>query len=686
MVVTRLRHLRFVVTLWLAVGVPLSAVAQAPVPPAATRVSYDAAFYSAFSPRTALDMIRQTPGFVFDEGDVELRGFTGAVGNVLIDGERLSAKSQLLSDVLARVPASEVVRIEILRGTEVAGDASGAAVLANVVRTRTANNGTWSLGPEVTNQKKLAPTGSLAWSGRSDATQYSLGANMYTHDHEAGDTREVTDGTGTVVAQRRGAVPHEDGEYALNGQVSFPAGSGELTFTGQAAFAEHEEVWSMRTTTPEDELIEIEHAPYQEDTLSGEAGVNWQRPLGEWDMELVALLTRKNFGSDATYTHFDASGAQDLQSVQNVDQDSGESILRGTFTRALGRGQLETGGEVAINTLDGTSDLTEDVGAGPVPIDLPNADLSVEENRAEGFVSYATPLDDNWSFDARLAAETSRLSFTGDTEQSVSLTYVKPRLQFTRKFAEHQLQMRVFRDVGQLDFTDFVSTAQLTDDVIEGGNPDLRPQTAWAVELDTDLRFAGDTALRVRLFRHFLDDVIDFVAVGPPGEQFDAPGNIGEGTLTGIQVSLRVPLQPVLPGATFSVNTTLSNSEVTDPTTGEERQISDFIEDTLTAELRQDLSAAKFSWGLVFTGYSPETDYGLREIDSFRQLRRLDAWIETTAFEAFKIRLTANSITGDTERRDRRLYEPDRTGVLFARELSNFQPGTWWLLTASGSF
>src|SRR5262245_32583141 len=118
------------------------------------RVVYDAAYFSAFAPRTALDMVKQTPGFVFDQGDEELRGFTGAVGNVLIDGERLSAKSQTLSDVLERVPAAEVSRIEILRGAEVAGDASGAAVLANVVRTRTANNGTWDAGVEVTNERK----------------------------------------------------------------------------------------------------------------------------------------------------------------------------------------------------------------------------------------------------------------------------------------------------------------------------------------------------------------------------------------------------------------------------------------------------------------------------------------------------------------------------------------------------
>src|SRR5262245_20725301 len=66
------------------------------------RVVYAAAFYAQFAPRTALDMVRQTPGFVLQTGDGERRGFSGAVGNVLIDGERLSAKSQSLEGVLGR--------------------------------------------------------------------------------------------------------------------------------------------------------------------------------------------------------------------------------------------------------------------------------------------------------------------------------------------------------------------------------------------------------------------------------------------------------------------------------------------------------------------------------------------------------------------------------------------------------
>ena len=156
------------------------------------------------------------------------------MGNVLIDGQRLGAKSQSLEDVLQRVPASEVLRIEILRGSDVAGDASNAAVLANVVRTRTAGGGTWMAGFEMTNEENPTPTGRLAWSGRSEDREYSIGANTYSHDHNSEGPREVTDGAGTLVARRYGGFPHEQSEHALNGQYSQALGEGKLMITGQA--------------------------------------------------------------------------------------------------------------------------------------------------------------------------------------------------------------------------------------------------------------------------------------------------------------------------------------------------------------------------------------------------------------------------------------------------------------------
>ena len=647
---------------------------------------YDAAFYAQFAPRTALDMINQTPGFSFDGGDDQTRGFSGAVGNVLIDGERLGAKSQTLEDVLLRVPASEVLRVEILRGADVAGDASNKAVLANVIRTRTAGGGTWMAGFEMTNQKQPTPTGRFAWSGRSEDREYSIGATTYGHDHNSDGPREVTDGNGDPVANRTGGFPHVQGEHALNGQYSQGVGGGRLVVTGQASYIEYNEDFWLRTTAPDGSLLESEVDPYAENTRSGEVGVTYQRPVASWDMTLTALATRKHYESDVVSTHFDAADIQDSEFTQALRQRSGETIGRATFTRDLSVGRLEAGAEVAVNTLDGEMDLTEDDGSGPVPVPVPNSNLSVEENRGEAFVSHAWQINPLWSLDSRLAAEFSRLSFTGDTEQSVSLTYVKPRVQLTRKFGQHQLQMRVFRDVGQLDFTDFVSTARLADDLINGGNPDLVPQTAWAAEVEGDLRFANDAAVRVRLFHHWLDDVVDFVPVGLPNALIDAPGNIGRGTMDGVELSLRLPLKPLLPGGTLTVAGAWRDTDVVDPLTLEHRQISDFMENDVKVELRQDLNAAKLAWGLNYQGYSHDSDFRSREIDTFRQLPRLDAFIETTWIADTKIRLVLQNVLDLAEERDRRFYTPDRNGALALRETASFYPDLWWMLTVSGNF
>jgi outer membrane receptor protein involved in Fe transport len=659
----------------------------APVMASADRVSYDATFYSSFSPRTALDMINQTPGFVLvaDDQD-ERRGFSGAVGNVLIDGQRLGAKSQSLQDVLGRVGAKEVLRIEVLRGSAVAGDASGAAVLANVVRTPASGGGTWEAGVEVTNEDKPTPNGKFGWSGRREATEYSVGGTAFTHDHVSAGHFEVRDATGELLERRYEGFPHENGDYALNGQVAFPVDTGKLTLTGQLAYFAHEEEFFRYTNSPQGLPLTSEIIPYQERERSGEAGITWQRMLGDWDMNVTALATRERSRWDTTSTIADSLGNVEEIAFQEAASQSGESILRGTFARVVTQGRLEFGAEAAVNTLDSEQELTVDTGAGAVPVILPNANLSVEEIRGEGFVSHAWRINERWSLDSRLAVETSRLSFTGDTEQSVSLTYVKPRVQLTRQFGKHQLQMRVFRDVGQLDFNDFVSTAQFANDIIEGGNPDLRPQTAWVTEVETDLRFPNDTAFRLRLFKHFVDDVVDFVPIGPPGNQFDAPGNIGEGSIIGAALSLRVPLTGLLPGGTFNVTGLWRDSEVTDPLTGVDRMFSDFEENEISAELRQDLNAARFAWGTSYEAASTDTEFRLDEINRFREIHLLNIFAETTWIANVKIRLELQSALDSTERRDRRRYSPDRNGALLSREIGEYEPGHWWLLKASSSF
>ena len=75
--------------------------------------TYDAAFFAQFAPATALDIVSRVPGFSIEQSNGEVRGFAGAAGNVVFNGARPSSKSDSLQTILARIPASRVLRVEI---------------------------------------------------------------------------------------------------------------------------------------------------------------------------------------------------------------------------------------------------------------------------------------------------------------------------------------------------------------------------------------------------------------------------------------------------------------------------------------------------------------------------------------------------------------------------------------------
>ena len=62
-------------------------------------ISYTPADFAVSRPNTALEMINRLPGFTFESND-QVRGFAGAAGNVLIDGQRPTIKTDSLADTL----------------------------------------------------------------------------------------------------------------------------------------------------------------------------------------------------------------------------------------------------------------------------------------------------------------------------------------------------------------------------------------------------------------------------------------------------------------------------------------------------------------------------------------------------------------------------------------------------------
>jgi outer membrane receptor protein involved in Fe transport len=113
-----------------------SALAAQPEPPAGAQssgvVSYPPAFFAAFNPTNAFDMVGRLPSFNLDTG-ASVRGFEGAAGNVLIDGQRPSSKSDSVDQVLQRIPAGKVERVDVIRGGAPGIDMQGKTMIANVI-------------------------------------------------------------------------------------------------------------------------------------------------------------------------------------------------------------------------------------------------------------------------------------------------------------------------------------------------------------------------------------------------------------------------------------------------------------------------------------------------------------------------------------------------------------------------
>lgn len=669
---------------------PTPQCAAAPVQSSADRVVYDAGFFRQYNPSNALDMVRQTPGFALNGGD-DRRGFSGAVGNLLIDGLRPSTKSQSLDGILSRIPANQVVRVEILRGAAVAGDASGQSTLLNIVRTPSAGSGVWEAGFELTSRDVPAPRGEISYSGRNGNVEYGVGASIYSQYRDLPGWRAFYDGAGAYAGRTETPSPRDTREGAVNGNIAFPLAGGRLSATGQIdGFRFHADNDFYRFDAA-DNPVGAHLQDFTEENVGFEVGVNYDRDLGPWSMALIGLVNRSRYDSDEVNSFHDGAGTLTGAFLQDIRQESGETIARGTLARPIGaRQRIEFGAEAAFNSLD--QEL--DGGGSPPPPVFANANVLIEEERAELFGSHSFRPADNWSIDTRLAWETSTFTFTGDTNQEVELSYWKPSLQISRTFAgNNQVRARIYRDVGQIDFGDFVSAASTADAIISGGNPDLVPQTSWIAELGADLRYNG-AALSLTLSHHQITDVADVVYI--PAAGFDAPGNIGDGEVTRLDVNFSTPV-PLIPGGRLTIEGYLRDTEVTDPFTGRQRIISFAPESQLEISFRQDLPDLRFSWGVEVFKEGEFQAYRFNEIDTNEEGPWVDLFVETTALpNNAKLRVWAANIFDGDVRRDRRFFnEPDGSGGILGRRGANtsrelrrrqFASAPWLIVELSGSF
>lgn len=641
-----------------------AAVAGAPVAEAAQQgvLVFEPGFFADARPDTALDMIARLPGFALDRGDSGARGLAGTAGNVLIDGRHPSTKSDNLDQILGRISAAGVARIELIRGGAPGIDMQGRAVVANVILVRAVTTErVLESNTYVYPDGYIGPSLSARWSRRAGDNQTEAAIRALT---------DRTDGTSEGFRRRYDAAGNliQDADLVLwdrirnlraTGAVQRRIGGGLLRANGLLSWFSNENSQDLliRSGPGVDSFND-----QQSDEVNGELGVSWARDLGpRTGLELTGL---QRYSTDDYTGVSESSGAS---STFTADSSSGESIGRAVLRfRPNGRWSFETGGEAAYNFLDSATAYSEN----GTPIPLPSSAVKVEELRGEVFGQASWRPGPTLTVEGGLRVEVSEISQSGDSDQTKSFVYPKPRVQATwTPRPGHQFRLRAEREVGQLDFGDFVASADIDLGQVEGGNPELEPEKVTVLEAVYERRFWDEGVLDVNWQYAEYEDVVDLI---PLVGGFDGVGNIGDGTADAFQIRLTLPTDRLgIPNGRLQTRARWSDTSVTDAVTGEARRFRGSQAFGCGIEFNQDLMGGRWSWGF-------EHDCNIDRGQAFR-VREVRTGYSEPEFEIYgqwkprpdlTIRVDLNNITSRKQGSDREIHAgPRDTAPLAFREV-----------------
>jgi hypothetical protein len=657
-------------------------------------LAYPASFFTEFSPVTARDMINRLPGFSLSDGNTNRRGLADAFGNLLINGQRPSDKTLGLGTVLQRIPADQVVRIELIREPLPEYEMRGYSQLANVILVEGSGmRASFQHTLTRNNSSRLASAMESSITRPVGSGELTLGLNweVWGPSNDRSVFTETPDG----VRLSREHYNDQRRYREIEPSISYSGPIGEntrLRVNANAEFVAWRRIISGFAYNGADQPeAYIEQA---NDERSWRAGLS-STLEHDWSDGLAStttfLLTRSDTdnGPEVESVNTLSSGVERAQVLYQNAQE--ETALRQSFDWTLSEAHsLTFGAEAAFNALDASLALFEDTGGGFVPIPLPVSDTRVEEVRGELFADTVWVISEAFSLEGGLRYEYSEISQSGPAGQARTFTYLKPRASVTwRPGDQRRLRVGIERNVDQLDFGNFASSVDLNSDQVDVGNPDYRPQTDWTLEAEFEQRFNEDASLTLTLGRVWVQDLDDYIAIITPTDVFDAPGNIGDGALNRITLDWTSPLGWLgLRNATLDGFAEWYDSSIEDPVTGVDRAWSGVAEWEFRFDFRQTFPAAQMAWGWDYSYRSDRSTYRVSRFTNFEQpAGDLDLYVETTRWFGLTTRLGADFVLDTTERQDRIVYDGSRAdGVERYRQRRYFDNGPQIFLSIRGAF
>jgi len=421
-------------------------------------------------------MISRIPSFSISFAENK-RGLGQGGANVLVNGKRITGKTDAVSQ-LGRIAAGNVVRIEILDGAAL--DIPGlSGQVANVVTTTSGLTGTWSWEPEFRRRQSVTDGHfHLTLSGEFSNWSYSTEVRQESRRNGNWGTEFLTQADGTVFETRNeqfkrnvdipGVIidlawnPGDDRVANINLEYN------KFNFNGTETSA-RDAVTADGTTS--DTLFSR-----AEDETNYSIGADYELPFAAGKLKTIGYYRFEESPILTVFNTFDRFGTQEQLDGSRFAQqaDESEAIIRSEYSwNTTENRDWQIGLEAAFNVLDITAELEElDASGNFVPEPLTGANSKVEEQRAELTVTHTRSLSPQLDLQISLGGEYSELEQTGGLMRE--FTRPKGFISSTYKPDESlALRARIEREVGQLNFFDFISSVNINEDLSTTGNVNL---------------------------------------------------------------------------------------------------------------------------------------------------------------------------------------------------------------------
>jgi outer membrane receptor for ferrienterochelin and colicins len=678
---------------------PAPAPAPAPPtdapPPVATQSaapqgarSYTPPDFARFNPRNALDMLNNVPGFSIDGGDTERRGLGQATSNVLINGERFSGKSTDIFTELRGISASNVTRIEVVDGATL--NISGlTGQVANVVTASQGLSGNYVWRPQIRARRTPARllNGEISLNGTIGGTQFTLGFRNDSFRNGNAGPEYVIAADGTVLDIRDEVLFVEGEQPRISASIRRNFGDGSILNLNGGFQLYH---FNADETSPRANPTRLREFHEQEREHNYELGGDYEFALAGGRLKLIGLRRFEHSPYSQTLTETFADGRPTFGQRYTQVADETESIARAEYRWRGGRNDWQISLEGAINRLDIENALFDLDAAGAfIPVVFPDSAATVEEKRAEAMVTWGRPLSSTLTLQASLGGEYSELSQTG--AGGVTRTFYRPKgfLNFAWRPREGlDISARLERAVGQLNFFDFVASANVSGGTQNAGNANLVPPQSWNAQVQATRNLGPWGTATARLYGRWITDIVDIIPIGANGQ---SPGNIdGTATVFGLQWTSTFNFDPLgWRGAKLDMNLQFQRTRLDDPLTGVRRPINENMTRQIELNLRYDRPGTQWAFGASAFQYRQSA--GFRLDQRFRFLDTpggLGVYVEHKDIFGLTVRGGVDNLLGTNESFSRTFFDGRRnltnSNVLFREDRDRFY-GPIFTLTISGT-